>query len=231
MIQLAVLDLDGTLLDSASQCAAIVNGMLSERASAVRVGMQDARRLVSGGAQQLVSTLLGDSRGDPDRDLAEFRARYAAEPTPESSLFPGVREGLIDLHRAGVTLALCSNKPQQLCEKVLWDLDLAVYFDAIVGSSPDLRCKPDPAHIDRAIELAGGARSASCYVGDSELDYLVAKHAGVPFIFVTYGYAEAGLDPTGALRADGFAAVPFLVAQLLSAAQPADVVDVLRKSA
>jgi len=222
MIGLAVLDLDGTLVDSAAHCAAIVNVMLADRGSAARVTGNDARRLISGGASGLVAGLLGRDMCDPDRDLVEFRQRYADMPTPAASLFEGVAEGLASLYHAGVRLAVCSNKPQGLCEKVLSDLGLDRYFAAVVGSTPAAPSKPDPSHLVRTLVEAGGENARACYVGDSAIDHAVAAKVGLPFILVTYGYAEPDETFAGAHRADHFAAVAPLVLGLLGELQDGD---------
>lgn len=212
---LAVFDLDGTLVDSAGVFADVVNRMLADRGAAARVTVEAARRAVTlGGRGMLASLLDGESR-DPDADLEEFRARYAAIPTPPSSLYPGVSEGLAALAATGVRMAICSNKPQRLCEKVLGDLGLADCFDSIVGSSPGLPAKPDPALFDRARALAGGAASKVCIVGDELTDSLLARAVGAPFVHAAYGYAAAGSDFGDAPRAEAFSGVPRLVTRAL----------------
>jgi len=153
---LAVFDLDGTLVDSASHCAGIVNAMLDARGAQARVTPEDARRHISAGAEILIAALLGGALIAIEPDLAEFRQRYASMPTPTTCLFPGVREGLAVLRQAGAGLAICSNKPQALCDKVLSDLGLADQFLAVVGGRRGAPSKPDPAHLRAAITLAGG---------------------------------------------------------------------------
>jgi len=186
----AVFDLDGTLLDSVPLCAEILNAMLAGRGAAARVTGDQTRRYASGGGLAMVIALLGGDCGDPHFAIAEFRERYAATPTSPTSLYPGVREGLARLVSHGVELAIFSNKPQALCEKVLTELSIAELFSAVVGARPGLPPKPDPAGFFLALKIAGGTASRSCYIGDSGLDHAVAARAGVPFVMVTYGYAD-----------------------------------------
>ena len=199
-----VIDLDGTLVDSAAVCARIVNHMLSERNADRRVRADDARRWISHGGQAMVRALLGPAAGDPEGDLAAFRDAYAQVPTPPESLYPGVRETLEALSQRGFVLAVCSNKPQQLCEKVLGDLGLEGFFDTVVGSAAGRPAKPHVAPLDLALAQAGGARTYCCHVGDSLYDQQVAEGAGAPFIFAAYGYPEAGLAPRAAAVAQAF---------------------------
>jgi phosphoglycolate phosphatase len=164
-----------------------------------------------------VTALLAGRCGDPRRALIEFRERYGAAATPPESLYPGVRQGLRRLRDHGVGLAVFSNKPQGLCDKVLADLGLSAMFDAIVGTAPGIPLKPDPAGLDVALGLAGGTRATSCFVGDSEADYAMARAAGVPAIMVSWGYGEAGRDWPGAQLAHSFEAATALVPRALSA--------------
>ena len=211
----AVFDLDGTLVDSVPLISEILGAMLADRGLARRISPQAARPYVTVGGRGMLEALLGDELGDIDAALAEFRARYAALPTPPSCLFPGVREGLEAIAGLGLGLAVWSNKPQHLCDKVIDDLGLRPLFAAVVGTASDVPLKPDPIGFDRALAIAGGCRARSCLVGDSALDHQAAATACVPAVMVTYGYGEAGAHWPGAIRADAFSQVPDIVERLL----------------
>jgi phosphoglycolate phosphatase len=200
-----IFDLDGTLVDSAPLCAAIINEMLAERGSTRVVAALDARRFLTKGGIQLVTALLGSEAHEAQAEVVEFRARYASRPTPQDCLFPGVAEGLDALSQLGVSMAICSNKPKQLCEKIVAELGIASHFAVVAGSVPDLPLKPAADLAHRA--LAGlGAPAADClFLGDSEVDLLTAAAAGVPFAFVTYGYAEPGFTAGDFPHFDEFA--------------------------
>jgi phosphoglycolate phosphatase len=217
----AVFDLDGTLVDSVLICTDIVNAMLVDRQSDHRVSSADTRAYVSLGGARMMSGLLGRSCGDPEVEIGEFRSRYAARPTPEASLFPGVRRGLAELRDQRIRLTICSAKPQNLCEKVLADLGLADLFSAVVGSRQGAPCKPDPAHLDEVLARVGGCRTRACFIGDSEVDFDLAQRAGVPFILMTYGYASDVSDLSDAHTADHFHHVPGIVMSLLSSSRSA----------
>lgn len=211
----AVFDLDGTLVDSVAQFTAVLNAMLSERGIVDILSPDAVRPHATMGGLAMIEGLLGRRCGDPADALAEFRARYGAAPTPADSLYPGAIEALESLRRDGVTLAVFSNKPQHLCEKVLGDLGLVGLFDAIVGSGPGVPHKPDPAGLDLALERTGGTRSRCCYVGDSAPDHALARAAGVPMVFVAWGYGEPPRE--GARLAASFAETPALVLDALAA--------------
>jgi phosphoglycolate phosphatase len=192
---LLVFDLDGTLVDSNAACVAILRAMLQARSSARTIDERSARRYMSRGGREMVRALLGDACIDPDEDLREFRARYADHTTSRETLFPGVENGLQRLAEAGFAMAICSNKPQALCEKVLHDTGLAVHFSTVVGGRADLRPKPEPDLLDCVLSAHQLARGEGVFIGDSEIDHAVASAAGMPFHFLSWGYAEAGWSP------------------------------------
>jgi phosphoglycolate phosphatase len=203
-----VFDLDGTLVDSVSHCTEIMNQMLAERGSARRLTLEQARPHITLGGVKMVTALFAEACGDPEREIAEFRARYASMPTPPSSLFAGVREGLATLDNWGMRLSVCSNKPQPLCEKVLADLGLSDFIHTVVGSQDSLPLKPHPALFDKTMALTGGSRTRSCYVGDAEVDHELARRMDVPYVHVTYGYARPEWACETSLKADRFSEVP-----------------------
>jgi len=161
----AVFDLDGTLVDSAGNCARVLNAMLAERGSALRLSVERTRRHMALGGVKMVEALLGEACGDPQAEIGEFRRRYRAERMSASCLYPGVCEGLARMADARVSLAVCSNKPQDLCVKTLADLQIADLFDVVVGSRQGFPLKPDPHLYDHALQAVGGERAAAAMSG------------------------------------------------------------------
>jgi phosphoglycolate phosphatase len=209
---LAVFDLDGTLVDSAEHCARLMNDMLGERGGALRLtGAQTRRHMAAGGAR-MIEALFGEACGDPDLEIADFRARYRQVPMDDACLYPFVREGLALLAAWGARLSVCSNKPQDLCEKTLADVGLLDRFDSVVGSAPPAQLKPHPALFRMAFERAGARNARACMIGDTDVDRDLAEAVGAPFILAAWGYGEGDIGP---VRADDFAAVPPLFAQTM----------------
>lgn len=187
----AIFDLDGTLVDSAAQCEQIIVEMRGARGHHDPVP-SDMARVYSGIAGPImVPALLGEASLDPDKDLQEFRARYAEFKTPVSSLYPGVIDGLGLLKARDFRLSICSAKPQILCERVLADTGILDGFSVIFGGDRAEACKPDPRHLTETLNAMGGSVDAAVLIGDSETDHRLALNARVPFAFVTYGYARA----------------------------------------
>lgn len=197
LIRHVIFDLDGTLVDSCGICVAILSDMLAERRSDHVIDPLFARHYMSRGGEEMVAALLGPACTDPAADLAEFRTRYQRWYTPSEALFGGVAESLATLHAEGLNLAICSNKPQNLCEKVLEDTGLAPYFPIVVGGRPGLRPKPAPDLLEAVLERLDSYPGECLFVGDSELDHEVASAAGMPFLFMCYGYAMENWSPGG----------------------------------
>jgi len=205
MIRHVIFDLDGTLVDSCADCVAILSDMLVERGSEYLIDPVAARPWMSKGGVEMVSALLGKECVSPEADLAEFRARYKEFKTPKNSLFNGVSEGLERLGATEASLAICSNKPEMLCERVLEDVGVAVHFDAVVGWKDGMRQKPHPDLIDETLKLLDTDPRHCVFVGDSKLDSELAYQANMPFYFVSYGYAENGWSPSSdSLTFDSF---------------------------
>lgn len=203
-IRHVIFDLDGTLVDSCAVCVDILSDILIERGSSRSIDPIGARSYMSRGGLDMVTGLLAEASCDPHVDLADFRARYQARRTPVSTLFPGVAKGIQQLHAAGLTLSICSNKPQGLCEKVLEDTGLADYFTVVIGGQPGLRAKPAPDLLDAVLSRLDCAIDECLFVGDSDLDHDVASAIGMSFHFMTYGYAENGWVPQHGLSFDCF---------------------------
>jgi phosphoglycolate phosphatase len=218
LIRYVTFDLDGTLVDSCGVCVSILSTMIAERGVDHVIDPVGARQHMSRGGRDMVSALLGPACVDPDVDLMDFRARYTSHSTPVDSLYPGVAECLAQLHAMGLELAICSNKPQNLCEQVLTDTGLAQYFRVVVGGRPGVPAKPAPDLLTIVSEELGCAPSECVYVGDSDLDHDVAQAAGMAFCFVTYGYAEPLWAPQ---VGDSFDCFPSLTSAIVArASQP-----------
>jgi phosphoglycolate phosphatase len=155
----------------------------------------------------MVSGLLGAECRDPEAEIADFRARYAEWRTPANSLYEGVGTGLRELAADGLKLAICSNKPQNLCDKVIADVGLSSVFSAVVGGAPDRRAKPHPELMERTLGQLRAEPRQCIYVGDSEIDHMVAKTVGIPFLFVSYGYADEAWDRSGVSQFSHFAEI------------------------
>lgn len=186
-----VFDLDGTLIDSARLTGAIIDRMLENRGAGTTADRALIREMDAIGGAAMIAAVMGSHCADPQADIEEFRTIHRTIEIPADLAFPGVADALGALRRAGIGMAICSNKPQVLCEKILGDLGLADHFSAIVGSAPDRARKPAPESALLALASLEGDAAQTLYCGDSAIDIATARAAGMPCVLVEWGYGTA----------------------------------------
>jgi phosphoglycolate phosphatase len=192
-IRAVLLDLDGTLVDSAPDLAVAVNATLAELDRPPH-SVDTIRDWVGNGADRLLERALSghfDGRLPPDQ-LAALRPRflyhYEQRLCVDSTLYPGVAEGLEMLRHAGLRLACVTNKPSRFIRPLLERLNIADRFGAMVGGDDAPRKKPDPAPLRLAAERLDVGVTHCLMVGDSVNDIEAARAADCPVVVVPYGY-------------------------------------------
>lgn len=186
-----IFDLDGTLIDSARLTGAIIDRMLDERGIGARADRALIRQMDAVGGEAMIAAVMGEYSANPAAEIEEFRALHRDIAVPQDLPFPGVRAALAALETSGIGLAICSNKPQFLCEKILAALGLAEHFAVIVGSAPGRARKPAPDAALLALEGVGGTVTNTLYFGDSAIDVATARAAGLPVALAAWGYGTA----------------------------------------
>ncbi len=211
-----IFDLDGTLIDSLPDLHAVANRVLAEEGRPP-LSMTLVRGFIGRGVPWLVGQILAASgepvdRAQHDRAVESYERHYMTA-TDLTHPYPGVPEALTALRDAGHRLALCTNKSVKPTGAVLEKLDLAQFFDAVIGGDTLASRKPDPAMVHAAVDALGGG--PSLYVGDGESDETAAHAAGLRFILFTEGYRKTKVEdlPHEAVFSD-YADLPDLVARL-----------------
>lgn len=187
-----ILDLDGTLLDTAADLAAATNLMMLE------LGREPlpVASYIGKGVEVLVHRALGgslDARVDHDlhtRGHDAFMRHYQVENGRHSRPYEGVLEGVAAMRAKGLRLACVTNKPQSFADPLLERFGLAQAFELIVGGDALPLRKPDPMpmlHVAQRFEIDPPEIVA---IGDSLNDALAARAAGMPVFAVPYGYNE-----------------------------------------
>jgi phosphoglycolate phosphatase len=188
-------DLDGTLVDSAPDLVGTLNMLLAQEGIAP-LPLDEARPFIGHGAKRLIERGFAAQGAEipagPAMDdlFQRFLVRYNAHIADESRPYPGVVEALTELKAAGARLCVCTNKLTGLSNNVLAALDLARFFDAVVGADAAPAAKPDPRHLIAAVEAAGGHIGRAIMVGDAATDAGAARAAGTPLVLVSFGYTE-----------------------------------------
>jgi phosphoglycolate phosphatase len=202
-----LIDLDGTLLDTAPEIAAAANAMLADQGLAP-LPAGEIRDFIGRGIPHLVERCL-QAAGLPlpcarlEPALRSFGAHYRRLNGTSSAPFPGVLEGLERLRAARLGLACVTNKAAAFTAPLLEKSGLAPFFGAVVTADQVGARKPDPAPFLHACRLLGTSPGESAVIGDSANDALAARAAGCRVLLVSYGYSE-GRD-VRTLDADGVA--------------------------
>ena len=193
-----VFDLDGTLVDTAPDLLNATNHVL-QLAGRSSISLPQIRNIIGSGAKAMMRegfklTGAPSSEDQIDELWDPFIAHYEANITAESALFPDCRQVLAELKKCGATLAVCTNKIKRLADQVLGELNIASLFVACFGADSVPEHKPNGDHILLTINAAGGNPDKSIMIGDSTTDEKAARNAGLPFIFVPFGYGPGTTD-------------------------------------
>ncbi|MEO7128838.1 MAG: HAD-IA family hydrolase, partial [Rhodoferax sp.] len=203
-IDAAILDLDGTLIDTLGDFVAALNLMLRDLAAP---GMMPARidRVLAGqwvgkGSEHLIDcTLIHamaldgheqnaiESKATLSRAWDSYQRHYGVINGQHATVFAGVEEGLRALRRRGLPLACLTNKPTAHALALLQAKGLDGFFSQIFGGDAFERKKPDPLPLRKTCEALGAAPIRALMIGDSSNDAQAARGAGCPVLLVTYG--------------------------------------------
>ncbi len=216
MRRAVVLDLDGTLIDSAPDIRAVANRVLAGE-GARPLTLEETRRFIGNGAGVFVARMMAAR----DLQTAEHARLHRAflgqydDAQGLTKLYPGAEKALRTLAEAGFALGICTNKPVSATRAVLEHFGLTGVFRTVVGGDSLPVTKPDPAPLLRALEDLGADRAV--YVGDSEVDHQTAEAAEVPFALFTGGYRKSPVEAfAGARPFDTHSALPALVERLFA---------------
>ena len=214
-----VLDLDGTLVDTAPDLIDTLNFTLT-RHDLPAIPFDLARPLIGGGARGMIEQALKVEGRDcsplgVDRLYAAFVAHYTEHIADRSRPFPHVEATLDQLIAQSLRLAVCTNKLERLARLLLEKLHLAGYFAAICGQDTFGVQKPDPQIFYSTVKRAGGEPRRAIMVGDSNTDIRTARAAGVPVIAVDFGYTDVPVEQLGPDQViSSFAELPAAIGDL-----------------
>lgn len=193
-------DLDGTLLDTSGDLGAAVNHALGLAGRAAVPG-EAVYGLIGGGSRLMLRRALALTGGDEGVDYAylygELLAFYEANIAVHTRHYPGGEAMLDALDAAGVRIAVVTNKPQHLTDRLLDELGLTARFACVIGAGT-FPLKPAPDALHAMVERLGGGRAA--FVGDTTFDTGAARAAGLPSVAVSFGFCDMPPAELGASR-------------------------------
>ena len=186
----AIVDLDGTMVDTVGDFEAALGAMLADQ-GLPRVGRAFIERTVGKGSEHLIRSTLAEVGADAalyDVAWARYQHHYLAINGQFSAVYPGVVEGLRALAGAGLKLACLTNKPGAFARPLLAAKGLDGYFSQVFGGDAFARKKPDPLPLIETCRALGTTPARTLMVGDSSNDAQAARAAGCPVVLVNYGY-------------------------------------------
>jgi N-acetyl-D-muramate 6-phosphate phosphatase len=196
LCQAVLLDLDGTIADTAPDLVAAVNKMRHDRGLEMRP-LETLRPLASAGARGLIGGAfeIGPEHPEFPSMRAEFLSNYEADLCIETTLFPGIDELLNQLDARGVRWGIVTNKVTRLAEPLVALLGLDVRAACLVCGDTTPHSKPHPAPLLHAAELMEERPERVVYVGDDLRDVQAGFAAGMVTVAAAYGYCGIDLPP------------------------------------
>jgi len=214
-----VFDLDGTLIDSVPDVRNALNRTLASEGRRP-LTPAEVQGLVGEGARVMFEkawAATGDALADGAFDVLfdRYAGFYLAHPADETVIYPGVVEVLEGFAADGVTLGICTNKPQVLSVAVLEALGLDGLFAAVIGGDATEHRKPDARHVLETLAPMGADAGDAAYVGDSAIDVAAARNADIPVVVVSWGYRHVPATELGADAViDHFSELPSVLSNI-----------------
>lgn len=194
-------DLDGTLIDSATDLGAAADKMRTDR-GLPSLPLARYRPLAGAGARGMLGEAFGITPEHPDFSVLreEFFVNYEARMTQHTVVFEGVADLIQTLVKRPLLWGIVTNKSMRFTEPLIRSIAVFASAGAVVSGDTTPHAKPHPAPLLEAAARLGVPAAQCVYVGDDERDIIAGRAAGMATIAATYGYLGAGaaVDQWGA---------------------------------
>lgn len=190
MIKAILFDLDGTLMNTLHDLYLSTNFALKKNHFPER-SEDEIRQMVGNGVKKLIERALPDNQKDHlEIVLKDFKEHYQCHSLDHTFPYPGIVELLKNLKERQFKLAVISNKfhlaVKEICNRFFKD-----YLDLAIGESKEIRTKPNPDMINKALQEFDLKKDEVILVGDSETDIETARNAMISIIGVDWGFRGA----------------------------------------
>ena len=193
MINTIIFDLDGTLLNTLEGLKNSTNFAL-KKFNSPEITLEQTRSFVGNGVRKLIERAIPNGEQNPDFEkcLNTFKEHYSKTMYQKTVAYDGIEDMLTELKKRGVKTGVVSNKfdtaVKELCKN---------YFDGLIivaiGESPNVRKKPAPDSVLKAMKILGAKPENTLYVGDSDLHIQTAKNSNLKSVGVTWGFRDREL--------------------------------------
>ncbi len=191
MFKVAIFDLDGTLLNTLDDLANACNYALNKFSFPIHE-VEKYKKFIGNGIYKLVERALPDNKKDKEtveKVLSVFSDYYNEHMMDMTKPYEGILTLLDELSNKGLKLAVVSNKKHEftidIVKKYFGDR-----FHIVFGHRENYEAKPDPTSVLEVIDNFNILKSECIYIGDSNIDIITAKNAGVKCVGVTWGFRD-----------------------------------------
>lgn len=188
--ELAVFDMDGTILDTLEDLTDATNYVLKQFGKPERT-TKEVRELLGNGMRYLLRMAAGGNTSDDEvkQMISVFYPYYKDHAAIKTKPYDGIVKAIQDIRSRGIRTAVVSNKPD-VAVRDLSQMYFPGLFDEAVGASEEVRTKPSPDGVNLVLQRLGVDRTNAVYIGDSEVDYATSQNAQMDVIMVSWGFRD-----------------------------------------
>lgn len=190
-----VFDLDGTLINTLSDIAAVVN-KTREFYGYSTLEVEHIRGAIGKGIEALVKGCFPEAKPEQiEGILKKHRELYLKYPHVDGKVYDGVQETLRKLRTfKDLKVGIATNKPKPVAVLTLKHYLPDFTFDVVYGPEDVSKKKPDPAHLLETLKFLGVEPGNAIYCGDDPVDLKTANAASVFFLGAGWGFGGVKID-------------------------------------
>ena len=190
MQKIVIFDMDGTLIDSKKDITISINYVREKHYNLPKLSEAFIVEAINMEVRNLPK-LFYDTQVYADKDRELFEAHYEKQCTQNLYLYDGIKEMLETLHKNGVKLSVATNAPTKFAKEMLSHLQVAKFFDVIIGADKVSASKPDPSMLHFILDFYNFDKKtdAAWMVGDNSKDIQSAKNAEIQALFAAWGFS------------------------------------------
>jgi len=187
MIELVILDFDGTMADTRSLIVRTMQKVIATLHLDKRTD-EECAAMIGLPLKETFTTLLPISEEQGRQCERLYREIFAAsDPIKSVQLFPKVLETIAALHRRGITLTIASSRGHESLDAYVEEMHLTPYIHYVLGAEDVEHAKPQPDAVLKTLKELGFTPEETLVVGDMTYDILMGSRAGAHTCGVTYG--------------------------------------------
>ncbi|MFA5749193.1 MAG: HAD family hydrolase [Bacilli bacterium] len=190
MYKLVIFDLDGTLLNTIDDIKDSINFAL-EKHGFPKYSIEQVKRFVGSGVKQMVERALNGLSNESSliqTITKDFMEKYKLIQKNKTKPYPNIVETLNKIKNENIYISVLSNKPIADTKNIISYYFDNNMFDLVYGQIDGIPVKPDSALVNRIINSFFLKKEEVLFVGDSDVDMMTAKNAGIDSVFVSWGF-------------------------------------------